>query len=74
MRLYIKHARCGDNVYFMESYRVPVSIQSRNRIVRSLGRLDDLLKADPDALLKLEAELKDINAVPVRGDDELLAE
>lgn len=74
MRLYIKHARCGDYVYFMESYRDPVSKQSRNRIVRSFGRLDDLLKADPGALLKLEAELKDINAVPVRGVDELLAE
>ena len=74
MRLYIRHAKSGDYVYFMESYRDPVSKGSRNRIVKSFGRLEDLLAADKDALSKLQDELDSINSVPVSSVEELLSE
>lgn len=74
MRLYIRHAKSGDYVYFMESYRDPVSKGSRNRIVKSFGRLKDLLEADKDVLSKLQVQLDSINAVPVSTVEELVSE
>lgn len=69
MRLYVKHAASGDYVYFMESYRDPITRKPRSRIVKSFGRLDELLAADPEVLSKLRDEAMRLNAL----DDEATA-
>ena len=72
MRLYIRHALSGDYVYFVESYRDPLSKKPRSRIVKSFGRLDALVKDDPDVLQHLSEELSRVNgevaAVSVRDE------
>ena len=69
MRLYVKHAASGDYVYFMESYRDPITRKPRSSIVKSFGRLDELLAADPEVLSKLRDEAMRLNAL----DDEATA-
>ena len=62
MYVQVKSA-CGIKyVYVVESFRKSNGSIS-HRIVKSMGRYDDLIKDDPEALNKLKEDVKDKNKI-----------
>ncbi|WP_392438748.1 hypothetical protein [Cloacibacillus evryensis] len=62
MRLNTRRSNGVEYVYFLESYRDPVTKEPRTRTVKSFGRRDVLEARDPDIMSKLQAECDRINA------------
>ena len=74
MRLNMRRTNGVDYVYFLESYRDPITKKPRTRTVKSFGRLDALVAHDPDILLKLQAECDKINSESSSSIEDELAE
>ena len=74
MRLNTRRSNGVEYVYFLESYRDPVTKEPRTRTVKSFGRRDVLEARDPDIMSKLQAECDRINAETSTSVEEKLAE
>ena len=74
MRLNSRRSKGVEYVYFLESYRDPVTKEPRTRTVKSFGRRDVLEARDPDIMSKLQAECDRINAETSTSVEEKLAE
>ena len=74
LRLNTRRSNGVEYVYFLESYRDPVTKEPRTRTVKSFGRRDVLEARDPDIMSKLQAECDRINAETSTSVEEKLAE
>lgn len=62
MRITIRKIRGVKYVYLHESYRDPKTGKPKHKTIRSYGRLDVQLEADPDFLENLRAEVEAMKA------------
>ena len=60
--LSIKKFNNREYAYIVENYRDPATKRPTSRTLESFGRLDKLLAEDPDAMSKLEARVKELQA------------
>lgn len=74
LRLNTRRSNGVEYVYFLESYRDPVTKAPRTRTVKSFGRRDALEALDQDIMAKLQAECDRINAEKSAPIEEVLAE
>lgn len=60
--LSIKKLRNREYVYIVENYRDPSTKRPTSRTLANFGRLDNLLAEDPEALKKIERQVKELQS------------